>query len=508
MDNQKIGMLHDFAGLKTQKTKHSTYERANPINDPINVINKNALVGIEIEVENMGNGNYEPAYYWQVKEDGSLRNNGVEFTSIPLRASQVEYALDVYNRSVTQSNTPDYSPRTSVHVHLNIRDLTWDQLKNLIILYCLFEKHFFHIAGTRRENSIFCVPLYKTQPKGTISNLQDWLISWQKYYALNLTTVLGTNGLPAYGTVEFRHLYGTGDKHIILSWINNILALREEAMRWDTKELLNKVKQLNTTSEYVAMYQNTFGPMCMMSKMIKHDFESCVSFVKSWEWGNTLRATKYPFNLTSVYTNKYKKAVEQLDNNNTKQAKETWYYKNTPITVVKAVKPHVKEGGNEVIVTVGNHAFKYIQSHEAKKILPNLVILNPFIDLVDGYNLIYFQDADGARYCCGRKEFQFYATTGTELVRSNKPKPILTELPTWVKTTTTPEGIKWHTIIDNMATNLTNDTPVQTVNTVPNITPTPVTNVAKKKVNKKKPKVAKLTENLVNNAVNNTEMDW
>ena len=157
MDNQKIGMLHDFAGLKTQKTKHNAYERANPINDPINVIDKNALVGIEIEVENMGNGNYVPAYYWQVKEDGSLRNNGVEFTSIPLRASQVEYALDVYNRSVTQNNTPDYSPRTSVHVHLNIRDLTWDQLKNLIILYCLFEKHFFHIAvlAARVVSSVF-----------------------------------------------------------------------------------------------------------------------------------------------------------------------------------------------------------------------------------------------------------------------------------------------------------------------------------------------------------------
>ena len=101
-----------------------------------------------------------------------------------------------------------------------------------------------------------------------------------------------------------------------------------------------------------------------------------------------------------------------------------------------------------------------------------------------------------------------YATTGKELVRYNNPKPILAELPTWVKTTVTPKGIKWDTIIGDVATNLTTDTPVQELNTVPNITPTPVANVAKKKVNKKKPKVAKLTENLVNNAVNNTEMDW
>ena len=101
-----------------------------------------------------------------------------------------------------------------------------------------------------------------------------------------------------------------------------------------------------------------------------------------------------------------------------------------------------------------------------------------------------------------------YATTGKELVRSNEPKPILNEPPTWIKTTATPEGIKWHTIINDMATNLANEYTIQALNTVPNITPTPVANVAKKKVNKKKPKVAKLTENPINNAVNNTEMDW
>ena len=93
-------------------------------------------------------------------------------------------------------------------------------------------------------------------------------------------------------------------------------------------------------------------------------------------------------------------------------------------------------------------------------------------------------------------------------MRYDKPKPILTELPTLVKTTVTPEGIKWNTIIGDVATGVTNDGLLQPVNTVPNITPTPVANVAKKKVNKKKPKIAKLTENLVNNAVNNTEMDW
>ena len=79
----------------------------------------------------------------------------------------------------------------------------------------------------------------------------------------------------------------------------------------------------------------------------------------------------------------------------------------------------------EVIVTIGNCAFTYIRKHEAKKILPSLIILNPFIDLVDGYNLIYFQDTNGERYCCGREEFQLYAATGKELVSSKSKYLIL-----------------------------------------------------------------------------------
>ena len=92
--------------------------------------------------------------------------------------------------------------------------------------------------------------------------------------------------------------------------------------------------------------------------------------------------------------------------------------------MLKTIKPHVKEGEKTVIVAVGDQAFNYIEPHEAKKILPKLAILNPFIDLENGYNLIYFQDADGVRYCCHRKQFQLHATTGKELVKSNKPKPI------------------------------------------------------------------------------------
>lgn len=305
----KLGEIYTYEALSVSKKKHTEFEKVFPIHNPVPMIDPHALIGVEIEVENMKNGVPDCEYYWNVKQDNSLRNNGLEFTSIPLRAEQLEHALNYYNERVNQNNKPDYSNRTSVHVHLNVRDMTWDQVKNFVILYCLFEKHFFHIAGTKRESSIFCVPLYKTSPKNSITGLEQCAVHWHKYYALNLCTLLGSQGLPMYGTIEFRHLYGTGDKNIIINWVNNILALRKQAMSMDLQELLAMVKNMNTTSEYVTLYRNTFNELTMLDKMHKYDFESCVSFVKTWQWGHTLKE-KYLPNSKSVYYTKYHPADE------------------------------------------------------------------------------------------------------------------------------------------------------------------------------------------------------
>ena len=223
-----LAQLYDFNNLVVKKTHHATYEKNNKIENPLHIVDQHALLGIEIEVENMKNYFETPPYYWSVKEDNSLRNNGVEFVSIPLRGYQVEYALDLFVNTINSTNTPEFTPRTSVHIHLNARDMTPNQVRCLVLLYTIFEKHFFHIAGTKRESSIFCVPFYKTVGYQRPSTLieQGNLSGWHKYNALNLGTLLGTNQLPMYGTVEFRHLYGTQDKITIINWINNILKLR------------------------------------------------------------------------------------------------------------------------------------------------------------------------------------------------------------------------------------------------------------------------------------------
>ena len=87
------------------------------------LISKSYIFGIEIEVENVATMVID-AYdrsYWNVVEDHSLRNNGLEFVSIPLRGDQIERALTQFNKALPKEH--DFSPRTSVHIHMNVRDL-------------------------------------------------------------------------------------------------------------------------------------------------------------------------------------------------------------------------------------------------------------------------------------------------------------------------------------------------------------------------------------------------
>ena len=312
MEDLIIGKQFKYAPLVVQKLHHLAYEQKQP-NYQYKMVAPSALIGIEVEVENVPNY-ISLDYYWKSKHDGSLRNNGCEFTSIPLRAYQVPYALDYLWKQMCQENDPDFSPRTSIHIHLNVRDMTVDQIKVLTLLYSIFERHFFHIAGTKREESIFCVPLYLSKQVQVIKDIPYSLQNWHKYNAVNLGTITGTADVPRFGTIEFRHLYGTMDNDIIINWINNILYLRQASLSYTFDELSDKVKDMNSTSEYIALYSTVFGEYANLPKMIKFDFEYCITQTKLALWGS-LGSQKFPFSQESKYytqaTTKKDKGIKQ-----------------------------------------------------------------------------------------------------------------------------------------------------------------------------------------------------
>ena len=234
------------------------------------------LIGIEIEVENIDEDleceSNLGQYFWHIKADGSLRDCGKEFVSVPLEVGAIPYALQHLNHVFTAYEVePNFTNRCSIHIHVNVLDMTITELLVFILLYFIYEKHFFTVAGTKRESNIFCVPLNESDSINYIlgnlkyiskndyaSYLETLCSNWRKYNALNLACIYGNSVVHGYGTVEFRHLYDTLDNKILSNWIKSICYLKQFSKQYSLKHLLEFLKSSCTTSEYVELYRKIF----------------------------------------------------------------------------------------------------------------------------------------------------------------------------------------------------------------------------------------------------------
>lgn len=154
-----------------------------------------------------------------VVADHSLRNNGVEFLTVPCTFSR---AIELFTeiRSKLKLGDKPYTHRTSTHVHVNVANMTPEQLRHMVLLYAITEPVFFAVAGKKRKHNIHCVPLqYTLAPASYTKDIFYFVDSWSKYSAFNLLPV------SKQGTVEFRHLFGTGDVDVYHQWLSIIEAL-------------------------------------------------------------------------------------------------------------------------------------------------------------------------------------------------------------------------------------------------------------------------------------------
>lgn len=201
-------------------------------------------LGLEIEVEGYPDEESNCIYegmsaHWQVKGDNSLRNGGLELVfRRPLFGKDVKDALENMEQ-VMEENPPQLSERCSVHVHVDVRDLSINQLIRLILIYTLYERAIVKYHGSSRETNVFCLPFYIVPNglsalghciQGDLSDNEFVRVAGQairenseKYSALNLRSMF------EFGSVEFRHMPGTVNKNKILEWINIILSMKAAA---------------------------------------------------------------------------------------------------------------------------------------------------------------------------------------------------------------------------------------------------------------------------------------
>jgi hypothetical protein len=188
-------------------------------------------VGIEVELEGI-NINSALGKLWAVKREGSLQN-GVELVSVPVWGTGITQALDELDR-ILKKKTPYLSFRTSVHIHINVLDLTPAELEWFVTLYLFYEPALFrlHEEWSRYEN-IFCVPAKKSFriQEGYAALLRDIRNDHcQGGYVDSKYAALNPNSIAVFGTLEFRHMGGCYDTKKISDWINVLLQMKMSAI--------------------------------------------------------------------------------------------------------------------------------------------------------------------------------------------------------------------------------------------------------------------------------------
>lgn len=203
------------------------------------------MFGIEAEVENqeqrraqLENNNRDPVRTgaWGIIHDGSLRNSGVEYVlTRPLSFGGCVDALNALFSDVAEPGR-SYSNRTSVHVHVNVQDMTPDQILSLYILAGAFEPLMQSMVDSSRWTNLFCLPVHMCvtasecfsaayRSKNASRSFTEILSGIGKYSSVN------TGRLYDLGTIEFRAMHGTDDVTLLKDWLIVLSNLRRMALQ-------------------------------------------------------------------------------------------------------------------------------------------------------------------------------------------------------------------------------------------------------------------------------------
>jgi len=282
VNKQRISHYFNLPGLNQAERERDYATQDSLYTATLPVVQSAYIFGIEVEVENIPTPhvNYKHLSYWQITIDHSLRNNGAEFVSIPLKARQIEAALDQLDKSLPED--ADFSPRTSIHVHMNVRDLTIDQIMSLMLVYTATEELLFDWAGINRTNNVFCVRITDTNyVQSYLQFLQspDHVVNgWHKYTAFNM------HPMESKGTVEFRHMAGTRDVKRIHTWVNILACLKTFAKRYSPAHMVAMLHELNSTSAYESFLMDVFGDyathLLPHKATLQEKMENSISYIK------------------------------------------------------------------------------------------------------------------------------------------------------------------------------------------------------------------------------------
>lgn len=208
-------------------------------------------IGLEIETETRSAAAYPKDFlitdertgrltapslkFWDVHNDGSLRNFGVEYVlKQPVKyKGELSAALEEFSEKTAKVKFDKDSISTSVHVHLNMLNEKFKTLGNFFTLYSMFENILVRYSGPDRLSNLFCLPICDAEQ--TYHNMKQMIINanTKNYRAMLLSegnvkyAALNLSAFNNYGSIEIRTFRGETDIDQIHDWVSILYKILE-----------------------------------------------------------------------------------------------------------------------------------------------------------------------------------------------------------------------------------------------------------------------------------------
>jgi hypothetical protein len=189
------------------------------------------LAGVLTAVEGY---NHQTRNHWKIVSDASLRGtNAMELVSPILNGEEGLAAIRTVCAVLNQLGVT-VNKSCGFHVHVDARNATVQQVKNLLRVWAKYEAVHFEALPASRRDAAWCRPVFGGLDLNAAWNLieqraletmarygqnmsgatfGDQMTYRNRYYALNLTA------MARHGTAEFRSHSGTTDADKIVAWV-------------------------------------------------------------------------------------------------------------------------------------------------------------------------------------------------------------------------------------------------------------------------------------------------
>lgn len=256
------GSVDNYPKKRKTMSKELFYNRKLTSVSPVKGEAYKGLIGLEIECE--GTKLFTtPFKYWTCHQDGSLREHKghppIEYVlRQPLDRDELTKALRYLEQKLEEAGSSVVqSSRTSVHVHLNVRDWTIRQIYCFILLYIVFEEILVEWSGPERAGNLFCLRakdseyyiqmLEKALKESTLS-------CWKEEYRYSACNVASVT---KFGSLEFRSLRGTVDVSLITTWVDVLIHLMEKSKLYsDPTEIVEEFTNLGPLPFFTKIFDN------------------------------------------------------------------------------------------------------------------------------------------------------------------------------------------------------------------------------------------------------------